>query len=197
MADYPILTLARGIEYRPMNKKIEGYRIYPDDSSGWPRSGSTSSRLELDSLAGRPAMDDPMLTSARALAGRLTALRRDLHMHPELSFQETRTAAVAAQAMAALGARVRPGWDAPGWWPTWARGRTQSALRADMDALPLQEENAVGVRIPGARGDARLRPRRPCHLPGGRAPPCWPPRRFRWGSAASSSPAKNGRMTKA
>jgi ABC-type transport system substrate-binding protein len=30
MEDYPILTIARGIEFRPMNKKIEGYKIYPD-----------------------------------------------------------------------------------------------------------------------------------------------------------------------
>jgi peptide/nickel transport system substrate-binding protein len=30
MDDYPILTIARGIEFRPMNKKIEGYKIYPD-----------------------------------------------------------------------------------------------------------------------------------------------------------------------
>jgi ABC-type transport system substrate-binding protein len=30
MEDYPILTLARGIEFRPMNKKVMGYNIYPD-----------------------------------------------------------------------------------------------------------------------------------------------------------------------
>ncbi len=97
-------------------------------------------------------MDDPLLTSARSLAGRLTALRRDLHMHPELSFQETRTAALAAQAMAALGARVRTGVGRTGVVADLGPAAgPKVALRADMDALPLQEENPVAYasQVPG------------------------------------------------
>jgi len=89
-------------------------------------------------------MDDALLRSARSLASRLTDLRRDLHRHPELSFQETRTAALAAQALTALGARVRSGVGRTGVVADLGpEAGPKVALRADMDALPLQEVNAV------------------------------------------------------
>ncbi len=87
----------------------------------------------------------------------LLATRRDLHAHPELGFQERRTSALVAERLRALGYEVRTGvgrtgvvgllaGEAPGD----GRGRTL-LLRADMDALPIQEANDVPYRstVPG------------------------------------------------
>ncbi|MBW3535620.1 MAG: hypothetical protein KY453_10480 [Gemmatimonadetes bacterium] len=75
----------------------------------------------------------PLLDDARAMAEDLVALRRDLHRHPELGFRETRTAALVAERMEALGYAVRTGGGlavvdplsetAPRWRcaPTWTR----------------------------------------------------------------------------
>lgn len=74
--------------------------------------------------------------------GEVIKIRRDLHMHPELSFQETRTAAVVADELIRLGLEVSRGWaktGVVGLLHGRRPGRT-IALRADMDALPLQEE---------------------------------------------------------
>ncbi|WP_087688572.1 M20 aminoacylase family protein [Pandoraea sp. PE-S2R-1] len=73
----------------------------------------------------------------------LRTLRRDLHAHPELRFEERRTADVVADYLASLGYTVDRGMagtgvvaSLPGKDPT--RG---IVLRADMDALPIQEAN--------------------------------------------------------
>jgi metal-dependent amidase/aminoacylase/carboxypeptidase family protein len=54
-------------------------------------------------------MTIPFLAEAEALADRLVAIRRDLHMHPELGFQEYRTAGIVADALNALGYEVTTG----------------------------------------------------------------------------------------
>lgn len=91
-----------------------------------------------------------LLERARALAPELVALRRDLHRHPELSFAEHRTAARAAEAAAALGFDVKTGIARTGVVADLPVGRGAPAgvgvgptiaLRADMDALPIQEQN--------------------------------------------------------
>ena len=75
----------------------------------------------------------------------LTALRRDLHMHPELGFEERRTAAIVCERLAALGIEHHSGIGKTGVVAVVRGRRDQSAraigLRADMDALPMQEEN--------------------------------------------------------
>lgn len=72
----------------------------------------------------------------------LTALRHDLHRHPELGFQETRTAALVAAKLRLWGIEVTEGIARTGVIGT-LRGRRDGtgaiALRADMDALPIQE----------------------------------------------------------
>ncbi len=72
----------------------------------------------------------------------LVALRRDLHRHPELAFREERTAAIAAGAMRELGMEVREGVGGTGvvglLGAADAGGRCLM-LRADMDALPVDE----------------------------------------------------------
>src|SRR5215467_13839855 len=72
----------------------------------------------------------------------LVALRRDFHRHPELSFQEHRTAQIIAERLHAAGLEVRTGLGGPtavvGLLHGDKPGRT-IAWRADIDALPLTE----------------------------------------------------------
>ena len=110
-----------------------------------------------------PRISDDVLSLKEALV----ELRRDLHRHPELAFQETRTAARVAAFLEGAGLDVRTGLGGTGVLAT-ARGGDGPTvlLRVDMDALPLQEQNEAPYRVDGRRGDARLRPRRP-HRHGG------------------------------
>jgi amidohydrolase len=87
-----------------------------------------------------------LLQRAEAFAPDLVAVRRDLHRHPELSFAEHRTADVAARNVEALGFRVRRGIGRTGVVAEIGEGRPVVALRADMDALPIQEANDVDYR---------------------------------------------------
>jgi hippurate hydrolase len=85
------------------------------------------------------------------------AVRRDLHAHPELGFEEERTARVVRETLAALGIEHHVGIGRTGIVAV-IRGERDSAgrsvgLRADMDALPMQEENAFAHR---SRYDGRM-----------------------------------------
>ena len=82
-----------------------------------------------------------MLTAERLTE--LTALRRDLHAHPELAFAEQRTAALIARELAALGLPVHEGIGGTGLVAVVEGAHPGPAvgLRADMDALPMQEGN--------------------------------------------------------
>ena len=93
-----------------------------------------------------------LLERARSLAPGLVELRRDLHRHPELSFREHRTAGVVAARLEALGLTVRRGVGKTGVVADIGNGRSPLvALRADMDALPIQEqfEHDYGSTVPG------------------------------------------------
>lgn len=73
------------------------------------------------------------------------ALRRDLHQHPELGFDLPRTAGVVAERLRALGLEVQTGIGRSGVVGL-LEGATHGPtvlVRADMDALPVQEENDV------------------------------------------------------
>ena len=74
--------------------------------------------------------------------------RRDIHQHPELSFQEFRTAELVAKRLANLGIGVRTKVGKTGVVGTLegAGAGPTIALRADMDALPMQEETDVPYR---------------------------------------------------
>ena len=87
-----------------------------------------------------------LLEHARRLESDLTELRRDLHRHPELSFQEQRTARVVAERLASLGWRVRTGVGGTGVVAEIGDGAPVVALRADMDALPIQEAGDAPYR---------------------------------------------------
>jgi amidohydrolase len=76
----------------------------------------------------------------------LVADRRDLHQHPELGFEETRTSALVAERLARLGYAVRTGVAGTGVVAVRGVGRRCVLLRADMDALPIEESSAVPYR---------------------------------------------------
>ncbi len=72
-------------------------------------------------------------------------LRRDFHRHPELGFQEVRTAGVVARELTDLGLEVTTGVGKTGVVATLEGGRQESVVlvRFDMDALPIQEETGA------------------------------------------------------
>ncbi len=89
----------------------------------------------------------------------LTAIRRDLHAHPEMLFEEVRTADVVAKELARLGFQVATGIAKTGVVGTISNGTSRKVIgiRADMDALPIHEQtNSLRLQIP--RQDACLRP---------------------------------------
>lgn len=80
----------------------------------------------------------------------IVAWRRDFHAHPELGFEEFRTSGIVAQALTSFGLDVRTEFCAAktaviATLRTGRPGRTV-ALRADMDALPMQDEKEVPYR---------------------------------------------------
>src|SRR3989441_1563920 len=86
----------------------------------------------------------------------LVATRRDLHQHPELGFEERRTGALVAERLQQLGYSVRTGVGKTGVLAQRdgaPQGTSRCVLvRADMDALPIEEANDVPYRSrhPGA-----------------------------------------------
>src|SRR6266849_5956135 len=76
----------------------------------------------------------------------LVATRRDLHQHPELGFQEARTSALVAERLRSLGYQVKTGVGQTGVVAVRAGKGKCVMLRADMDALPVDEANDVPYR---------------------------------------------------
>jgi amidohydrolase len=93
-------------------------------------------------VAAEPASLDPELIE------RVIHVRRDLHRHPELAYEERRTAGIVAQWLAAHGYQVSVGLGRTGVIGTLARGSSSRAFgfRADMDALPMEEANTFEHR---------------------------------------------------
>ena len=91
---------------------------------------------------------------ADALAPRLVAWRRQLHQHPELGFEEEQTSAFVAARLRELGLEVHTGLAHTGVVGILRATQKKEAgvlLRADMDALPIQEVEGreYGSKIPG------------------------------------------------
>jgi amidohydrolase len=84
-----------------------------------------------------------MLDQAKAIHDQLIAWRRDIHMHPELGFEEQRTARLVADTLTELGIEVQAGVGKTGVVGYLGEGKPVIGIRADMDALPIQEENAA------------------------------------------------------
>jgi amidohydrolase len=90
----------------------------------------------------------PILAEVLDYQDELTAIRRDIHAHPELAFAEQRTADLVAARLAEFGCEVYRGLAGTGVIGTIRNGSTPGAigLRADMDALPIQELNDFSHR---------------------------------------------------
>jgi amidohydrolase len=87
---------------------------------------------------------DPALGELQALLPDLEALYRDVHSHPELSMQETRTAGLAADRLRAAGYEVTTGVGKTGVVGLLHNGDGPTVmLRADMDALPVEEATGL------------------------------------------------------
>ncbi|MBL7161697.1 MAG: amidohydrolase [Anaerolineales bacterium] len=84
-----------------------------------------------------------MLDSAMKIKDQLISWRRDFHMHPELGFEETRTAGIVAEALKEMGIGVETEVGKTGVVGHLGEGPPVVGIRADMDALPLQEANDV------------------------------------------------------
>ncbi|MBC8462446.1 MAG: M20/M25/M40 family metallo-hydrolase, partial [Deltaproteobacteria bacterium] len=93
-------------------------------------------------------MNAKLLRMALDLEGQLIQWRRDFHMHPELGFKEFRTSKRVIEELTRLNIEAKSGIGGTGvvgFIKGGQKGKT-IALRADMDALPITEENDVPYR---------------------------------------------------
>ena len=142
-----------------------------------------------------------ILEDARELHGDIVQLRHDLHRHPELGLDLPRTQEKVLEALADLPLEITLGKGLTSVGavlrgtagdPVRRADRPTVLLRADMDALPLQEETGVDFTStwPTACMPAATTCTRPCWS----APPaCWPSGGTSWPATSSScsSPAEN------
>ncbi len=88
-------------------------------------------------------MTNPVIEGVKAWLPELAAIRQDIHAHPELGMEETRTAALVARELRALGIEVTEGVGKLGVVGTirgTRPGNRSVGLRADMDALQITEQ---------------------------------------------------------
>ncbi len=104
-------------------------------------------------LAATAVPDAEIAAATKAITPEVVALRRDLHAHPELSNREERTGRLVADRLRALGLEVRHPVARTGVVGVLRGGRPGGvvALRADIDALPIQEESDAPYQsqVPG------------------------------------------------
>jgi hypothetical protein len=116
----------------------------------WEENSSRSDRLIDESIPRKATFMNITNASADVLKGLggmlsdLEAVYKDLHAHPELSMQETRTARVASDRLRAAGYEVTTGVGNTGVVGLLRNGEGRTVmLRADMDALPVQEATGL------------------------------------------------------
>ena len=96
----------------------------------------------------------PTIDRIQGFSDELTAIRRDLHAHPEIGFDEVRTSGIVAEKLSQWGIEVHRGLGGTGVVGV-LKGKNDSGrkigLRADMDALPMEENTNLSWRstIPG------------------------------------------------
>jgi amidohydrolase len=96
----------------------------------------------------------PTIDRIENFADELTAIRRDLHAHPEIGFEEVRTSGIVADKLTTWGIEVHRGLGGTGVVGVLkgkGSGAKRIGLRADMDALPMEENTNLKWRstIPG------------------------------------------------
>ncbi|HKW54285.1 MAG TPA: M20 aminoacylase family protein [Stellaceae bacterium] len=96
-----------------------------------------------------------LIPRVREYHDELTEWRRDIHAHPELGFQEQRTAGLVAERLQSFGIDVHQGVGKTGVVGVLSAGDSPRSigLRADMDALPILETNGFAHR---SRNDGRM-----------------------------------------
>jgi len=105
----------------------------------------------LASAALRPAvpaqtpLEKKVKAATEKLSAELIAIRQDIHCHPELGLQETRTSGLVAEYFRKLGLEVRTGYAKTGVIGILKGGKPGPivAMRGDMDALPITEETGL------------------------------------------------------
>jgi len=104
--------------------------------------------LLLATAASAPSLDTEVATRVEALVPRLIEIRRDLHAHPELGNHEFRTGRVVAEELRRLGIDVRYPVAKTGVVAVLRGSRPGRvvAVRADLDALPIDERNEAPYR---------------------------------------------------
>src|SRR5262249_6627719 len=95
----------------------------------------------MDTISPPHELSERISAAAIKIEDKVIAWRRDIHQNPELSYPERRTAALAAKHLTALGYEVKTGVGVTGVVGVLKGGKTGGvvALRADMDALPVEE----------------------------------------------------------
>lgn len=85
-----------------------------------------------------------MIETRSKIHDAMTQWRRDIHQHPELAYEETRTSSLIAEHLTSFGMDVHEGLATTGVVGTLKVGESSQAigLRADMDALPMDEKNS-------------------------------------------------------
>ncbi|HYY55984.1 MAG TPA: amidohydrolase, partial [Pyrinomonadaceae bacterium] len=119
------------------------------------RAAATTITTTADALASS-TREQQIAQAAEALRSQMISQRRDFHMHPELSNREERTSRVVAERLRALGLTdVKTGVGRYGVTALLVGGKPGPvvAVRADMDALPIQEVNDVPYKsqTPGVK----------------------------------------------
>ena len=84
-----------------------------------------------------------MLDKANELKDQLVGWRREIHMRPELGFEERRTSRLVADTLREMGIEIEVGVAETGVVARIGQGRPAVGIRADMDALPINEANDV------------------------------------------------------
>ncbi len=121
-------------------------------------------------MAVKSSPSEPVLANLDGLLAELETIYKDIHSHPELSMQEERTAGVAADHLRAVGYEVTTGVGKTGVVGLLRNGEGPTVmLRADMDALPVQEATGLpyASKVTGA---------------------AWAPTRHRASATASAAP---------
>src|SRR5205085_5487470 len=131
------------------DEEDEGRRAHEDDEAhGWQGRDAEAAVLTYPAAAMK-------IVESFADISRFVALRRDIHMHPELGFEEHRTSKIVAELLQEWGIEVHTGVAGTGVVGVLkcGKGNRSIGLRADLDALPLQEENHFPHR---SRHDGRM-----------------------------------------
>lgn len=104
---------------------------------------------ELDHVEGQTsplAAYDDLPALVQRIEPDLVALRRDLHAHPELGWQEVRTTALINNRLHGLGLSTTVLEKGTGLWADIGQAATAVGLRADLDALPITDSKTVEYR---------------------------------------------------